>query len=75
MFLPRCPVPFPSSLPPQVGTLADYPWLAEQLGVDVEGADAQAANDRFCAKTPQYCSNAVRRGKVRPERMPHLQMS
>jgi cytochrome b6-f complex iron-sulfur subunit len=46
----------------QVGTLADYPWLAEQLGVDVSGtgeAAAKAANDRFCAKTPQYCSSPV----------------
>jgi len=43
----------------QVGTLADYPWLAEQLGVDAWGPDAKVANDRFCAKTPQYCSNAV----------------
>jgi len=44
----------------QVGTLADYPWLAEQLGAEVDPqTDAATANDRFCAKTPQYCSNAV----------------
>jgi cytochrome b6-f complex iron-sulfur subunit len=39
----------------QVGTLDNYPWLAEQLGIKL-GGSPEEVNDMFCDMFPNLCS-------------------
>merc|ERR1719262_194623 len=50
----------------QVGTLDDYPWLAEQLGIKINLGSPEAVNDRFCEMYPQLCS-VVEGEKIIPQ--------